>query len=306
MRANLRGWALATVSLTMVASLAACNGDGGTSDSGKDKGAKSDSAASPLHVMTAAAKKTNDAKSAKISMTITSPDQPGKITMSGAMSWDPLAMDMTMSGMQGMAGASADTPDEMRMMWLDNAMYMDMGAESAAQMNGKRWMKIDLDAMAEASGDKALTEKMTSQMRDARQSPAEQLNMMLASPKIHLVGEEKVDGVTARHYRGSMTLDEILKANKGDKNLDEAQRQKLVDSMKKQGVSGADVDVWMNGDDMPVRIDVAMDGKKGTTKVSEHLSDFGVKVAPQAPPAGETFDLAKMLAELGKSGGAGA
>lgn len=301
----MRSWALGAVSLSMAASLAACTGDDGGKPEGKAKDSKATSqqAASPLHVMTAAAKKTDDAQSAKFTMTVTAAGQPGKLSAEGAMTWgDTVAMDMTMSGVGTMAGGSGG---EFRMIRIGTTMYMDMGSENAMP-DGRHWMKMDIEATAGASGDKALQEKLTSQMQQARQSPAEQMNMMLASPKIHLVGKEKTDGVAARHYRGSMTLDEILDAQKGKKQLDATERQKLVDSMKKQGVDGADIDVWINGEDLPVRIDVAMDGKQGTTELSEHLSDYGADVSPKAPPADETFDMAKMLAEMGKPGGAGA
>lgn len=301
MRARMRSWALGAVSLSMAASLAACTGDDGGKSEGKakDSGAASQEAASPLHAVTAAAKRTDEAQSAKFTMTMSGAGQPGKITAKGAMSWgDTVAMDMTMSGGGMMAGGS---DGEFRIIRIGTTMYMDMGTENAME-DGRHWMKLDLGAAAEASGDKALQEKLTSQMQQTRQSPAEQMNMMLASPEIHLVGKEKVDGVAARHYRGSMTLDEILDAQKGKKQLDSTERQQLIDSMKKQDIDGADVDVWINGDDLPVRIDVAMDGKKGTTKLSEHLSDYGADVAPKAPPADETFDMAKMLAEMGKSG----
>lgn len=305
MRTRMRNWTLAAVSLSMAASLTACNGGDDSSQSkGKDD-ASTSQAASPLHVITAAAKKTDGAKSAKVSMTITSPEQPGKMTMQGAMSWDPLAMDMTMSGVRSMGG-SAGGPQKVRMLWVNNVMYMDMGSSAAAQQDGKKWMAIDFAALAKASGDKALAEKMTSQLQNTQQTPAQQMGMMLASPDIKFVGEEKVDGVSAKHYKGSLTMKEMLQKNKNLGTLDTEQRQKLVDNMKKQGITGADLDVWVNSDALPVRIDVAMDSKKGATEVSEHISDYGVTVSPKAPPADETFDLGKMLAEIGKSGGAGA
>lgn len=308
MRTRLRGWAVGAVTVTMAASLAACGGDDGGSSKSKgkaeDTGKTEQQAASPLHVMTAAAKKTDEAQSAKFTMTISVAGEPGKMTAKGAMSWgETPAMDMTMSGSGAMAEGMSG---EFRIIRIGSTMYMDMGAENA-MADGKRWMKIDMEAAAKASGNKALQEKLTSQMQETRQSPAEQMNMMLASPEIHLVGKEKVDGVPARHYRGSMTLDQILDAQKGKNKIDPAERQKLVDSMKKQGVDSADIDVWVNSDDLPVRIDVAMDAKEGTTKVSEHLSDYGADVSPKAPPADKTFDLQKMLQEMGAAGaGAGA
>jgi hypothetical protein len=302
-RTRLRGLALGAVSLTMAASLAACNGGG--SSSGKDQGAKAKKAASPLHVMTAAAKKTDEAKSAKVSMTITSPSQPEPVKMEGALSWDPMAMDMTVSGMQPVGGASADAPKSVRMLWVDDTMYMDLSSSAAALKDGKKWMAFDFRALAEASGNKALADKLTAQMQQTQQSPAQQMSMMLASPNIDYVGKEKVDGVTAQHYKGSMTMKEMLDKNASLKSLSADERQKLADTMRKQGLKKADLDVWVDADGMPVRIDVAMDGKQGTTKVSEHLSDYGVRVDPQAPPASETFDIGKMLADMSAGVGAG-
>ena len=67
----------------------------------------------------------------------------------------------------------------MRMIMLGNVMYMDMGADQAAQMDGKRWMKLDMQAAAAASGDQALSKSMTGGLENMNQDPAKQLALLL-------------------------------------------------------------------------------------------------------------------------------
>lgn len=258
-------------------------------------------------VVQAAYKKTAEARTAKVRMTMSmsgSADVAGTMEMSGVMGWDPTLMDMTMKMPKGMAGsgADADMPEQLRVKWLDDAMYMDLGAKAAKEMDGKRWMKMDLGAMAEASGDKQLQKQMTRGLEDMNQSPAQQLALLLDSPNLKHVGSEKVDGVEAEHYKGTLTFQDMVKSNKSLDVLTEKERKELVDQAEKSGIKGYDTEVWVDEDGFPVKMDVGMTMPQGTVKVTAHYSDYGVKAAVVAPPAAETFDFMKMMEELGAAG----
>ncbi|MFE4367350.1 hypothetical protein ACFRMN_03660 [Streptomyces sp. NPDC056835] len=281
------------VAVAVIAAVAGCQSAGGTAQS----------SSGVADVITAAFKKTSEAKSAKVRMSMSIPagtGAAGDMEMSGVMGWDPTVMDMTMDG--SALAADATAPDKIRVVWLDNAMYMDMGADAAKEMEGKRWMKIDLGAVAEASGDKALQKQLAGGLENMNQDPAQQLALLLDSPNLKHVGSEKVDGVQAEHYKGTLTLDEMMKSQGSLDVLSEKERADLLDSMKKSGLKGYDTEVWVNEDDYPVKMDVGMVTAQGEVTMTAHYSDYGAKVRVQAPPAGEIFDVAELLGKLGDAG----
>ncbi|MBX9396263.1 hypothetical protein K4749_22370 [Streptomyces sp. TRM72054] len=250
-------------------------------------------------VLTAAYEKTAEAKSAKVEMTMSMPDAMdggGEATMTGVMGWDPTVMDVTMKG--SMLATEPGAPEQVRMIWRDNVMYMDMGAESAKDMDGKRWMKLDLAAAAKASGDEAVAKQMTSGLENMNQNPAEQLALLLESPNLKHVGSEKIDGVETEHYKGTLTVKEVLETNEGLDLLKPKEREQLLENIEKSGIKGYDTEVWVNEDDLPVRMDVGMKTPQGNVDMSMKFSDYGAKAEVEVPPAGETFDLFEMLKGL--------
>lgn len=309
-------WGRVGVSLTAVAVVAGVAGcQSGDADSKKNGGSSSakdapQSRSAVTDVLTAAYEKTAAAKSAKVSMTMTMPEGVagaaggGDMEMTGVMGWDPMVMDMTMSG--SMMQAEPDAPEKIRMVWVKNAMYMDMGAEAAKDMDGKRWMKLDLAAAAEASGDPAATKELTGGMENMNQDPAQQLALLLDSPNVKHVGSEKIDGVEAQHYKGTLTVAEMLESNDSLDVLSAKERKDLLANIEKTGITGYDTEVWVNEDDYPVKMNVAMDSPDGAITMSARYSDYGAKASVQTPPAADTVDLFKMLGDLGAESGAGA
>lgn len=168
-------WKRAGVCLTaaaVVAGVAGCQG--GDSDEGgrKKAGGSAESAVQSQTEMTkvlqAAFKNTSEAKSSKVRMTMTMPAGPGgggTMEMSGVQGWDPAVMDVTVKN-SALSAAGPDAPEQTRVIMLDGVLYSDMGAEQAAEMDGKRWMKMDFGAMAEASGDPAVQKQMTGGMEN--------------------------------------------------------------------------------------------------------------------------------------------
>lgn len=310
---TMSAWGRVGVSLTavaVVAGVAGCQSD--DSDAKKKTGSSSSkdapqSRSAVTDVLTAAYEKTAAAKSAKVSMTMSMPAAAtggagGDMEMSGVMGWDPMVMDMTMSG--SAMQAEPDAPEKIRMVWVENAMYMDMGAEAAKDMDGKRWMKLDLAAAAEASGDPEATKELTGGMENMNQDPAQQLALLLDSPNVKHVGSEKVDGVEAQHYKGTLTVAEMLESNESLDVLSAKERKDLLANIEKSGIEGYDTEVWVNEDDYPVKMNVGMDSPQGEIKISARYSDYGAKASVQTPPAADTVDLFEMLGDLGAEAGA--
>ncbi|MGY0024543.1 hypothetical protein [Streptomyces sp. cg35] len=258
-------------------------------------------------VLTAAFKKTAEAKSAKVEMTMKTPaalGAGGTMKMSGTMGWDPTVMDMTMTGSALTAGGP-DAPESVRMVWQDNVMYMDMGAAAAKDMDGKRWMKMDLGAVAKQSGDEKLTRQMTGSLDSMNQDPAQQIALLLDSPNLKHVGSAEIDGAKTQHYKGKLTVDEMMAKNDSLKLLSKSERGELLKNVKKAGIKDYDTELWVNEDDLPVRMDVTMDSSQGAVDMSMRYSDYGAAVKVDVPPAGQTFDLMDMLKKIGAAAGSG-
>lgn len=303
---------VALTAVAVIAGVAGCTSDDGKKDDGAAKPAASKKAdANPAEVLTAAYKKTSGAKSAKISMKMTTPaaaaQGAGKtetVTMSGVMGWDPTAMDMTVDG--SALGAEAGAPEKVRMLMLKDVTYVDMGAAAAKQeeFDGKRWMKLDVGKLSKSAGNPASSIGTLGGLKNANQDPSQQLAMLVDSPSIKHVGPEKVDGVQAEHYRGSLTFQEMLDTNSAADTLTPKQRKDLVAAMKTAGMKTYNTDVWVNADGYPVRLDVVMDMKQGKTSISEHFSDYGTPVTATPPAAADTFDLMKMINDMAADSGA--
>lgn len=299
---GMAAWKRAGVSLTAVAvvvGVAGCqDGDGGGK---KAAGATESQTQNEMtKVLQAAFKKTSEAKSSKVRMTMSMPAGAGgggTMELSGVQGWDPAVMDVTMTG-SALAEGGPDAPDEVRMIMLDNVMYMDMGEKQAAEMDGKRWMKMDFAAIAEASGDAEVQQQMTSGLENMNQDPSKQLAMLLESPNLKHVGPEKVDGVQAQHYKGTLSFEEMVDANKSFDMLSAEQREDLIANVEKTGLKGYDTQVWVNEDNYPVKMVVGMKMAQGTMNMTAHYSDYGAEAEVQAPPAKDTFDLMEMMQEL--------
>ncbi|MFD5656623.1 LolA-like protein [Streptomyces hirsutus] len=310
---GMSAWKRASVcvaAVTVVAGVTSCQaGDGGT----KDKAAEPKvlSRGEATEVLRAAFKKTTEAKSAKVRMTMSMPASmqgmgdmagaagDGTMEMTGVQGWDPAVMDMTIKG-SDLAGLDSDAPSEIRMIMLDNVMYADMGAKQAAEMDGKRWMKLDFRAMAEEAGSKELQKQITGSLESMNQDPAQQLALLLESPNLKHVGPQKVDGVQAQHYKGTLTFEEIVKGNGSLDFLSEKEREELIANAEKSGVKGYDTEVWVNEDDYPVKMVLGMKSDEGTVDITTHYSDYGARATVEAPPAKDTVDLFEMLQGLGE------
>ncbi|MEU8550850.1 hypothetical protein AB0C81_28345 [Streptomyces roseoverticillatus] len=301
-------WKRLSVSVTAVALLAgvaACGGGekGDKAASGASaKAEKQPAAGVSAEVINAAFKKTQAAKSARFKMTMKLPglgDQPLTLRSSGVMGWDPGVVDQRMTGLPGKDG----TPAETRSLTIGTATYTDVGAEGAAKNDGKRWMKIDLAAMAKESGDDSKgLQQLLGGGRGQSQDPAKQMALLKASPNVKPVGEETVDGKKAQHYKGTLSADEAVKSNKSLDGLSEKDRQELLDTIKQAGITQYDMDVWIDSGDLPVKLVMNMDTSKGRMEISETLTDYGTPVDVQAPPADQTVDLLEKLKKMKETG----
>ncbi|MEZ0065513.1 hypothetical protein ABIA32_001509 [Streptacidiphilus sp. MAP12-20] len=233
--------------------------------------------------MSLTTKATQNYTSAHVALTekISAKGKAMDITGDGALSWKPLAMDMTMKSTQ----FSQLGTDSVHMMMSGTTMYMNVGASGAAQMGGKHWMKMDFTALGAAG--KAMATQMN---KSSGNDPATQIKLFTQSPDIHRVGQETVDGVQATHYSGTVDISKL--AANGDENL-----KSVVQQDTQLGVTSMSLDLWVDGQNRPVRIHQST---PSTASVSidatvdySNYSATPVTITP--PPASDTVDFATLM-----------
>lgn len=291
--------AVLTTALLCTTAVACSSGDSGEKKSGG-------SLSTAAKALTAAFKETSESKSAKVDMTMKMPfaQGGGDLTMAGVVGWKPSVMDVTLKGPAlGDEEETPGTPDKSRLVQRDGVMYMDMGSTTASGMEGKRWLKMDTKALAEyarESGDLSPKTMLDLSLENTNHDPAQQIALLLESPDLKHVGTRKIDGAETDHYKGKLTVAGILKTNDALADLDKEERDQLLKSMKKAGVKAYDIEVWVNGDDLPARMDVSMKIEQGAIDVSTKYSDYGTEVKAEVPKPSETLDLLEAIKRLDK------
>ncbi|MFD4244740.1 hypothetical protein ACFWP3_24565 [Streptomyces sp. NPDC058525] len=191
--------------------LTACGGDKAGAGDGKATGAK---APTPVEVVKASYLKTVPAKFATMDMSITGSD--GKTEqITGTKGWYPAA-----TGIKDQTGGGGD----------QILIGDDIYTHSDKPVQGKSWMKMNLNKDG----------KPRYRLND---DPAEYLALLLGQDKLTLVGAEQPDGVEARHFKGSFTNADLLKADETTKVMEEANRQYLREAVK--DVTSLEVDLWI-------------------------------------------------------------
>jgi hypothetical protein len=279
----------AAATVLAVAGLAACGSKTATNNASHLDGGTASSKSVPMatvaDAMAQSTKATSQYTSVKMKMSekVHAQGQDISVSGSGAMSWKPVAMDMTMTMPQIAEQLGGD--GSMRMMMSGTTMYMNMGDAAAAKSGGKHWTKMDLSA-AGASGQ-ALAGQMNS---NAGNDPSTQLKLFTSSTDINRVGQETVDGVQTTHYSG--TIDTAKLAAAQDQSL-----KSLLAASSKLGLSTLNVDLWVNAQNLPVRIHESTPSTGSTQfDVLADYTDYSANpVTITPPPADDTTDLSALL-----------
>lgn len=160
--------------------------------------------------------------------------------------------------------------------------------------DGKRWIKADLVAIAKQLGFDV--EGLGAAMNP---SPAAQLRAFESLKGFKEIGKEEVDGVETRHFRGSFTLREFIRAlPAAQRDAAEKAMERLDQLLKDDGLDQKQQhEIWIDEDGIarqwrvqsPLPAPPGM--AEGQMTMSFKLSDFGVDVDVDAPDASETFEL---------------
>ncbi|WP_374775381.1 hypothetical protein OG756_23355 [Streptomyces sp. NBC_01310] len=256
----------------LMGGLTACGGgNAGTGDEGKTDGGKTAQAGqTPADAVKASYLKTVPAKFATMDMTITgSSGKPERIT--GTKGWYPAT-----TAIRDQAEGRGD----------QILIGDDIYTHSDKPVQGKSWMKMNLN-------------KDGTPRHRLNDDPAEYLALLLGQDKLALVGAEQPDGVEARHFKGSFTNADLVKADEATKVMEAANRQHLREAVK--DVTSLEVDLWIGKDGYPVRVDTVRTIGDGTTTVSAKFSGYGTAQPVVAPPADQVADFDAVMKGIEES-----
>lgn len=232
----------------------------------------------------ASLQKTERAKSASFTMEGTTGEE--KVNAGGAIDY---------SG-QPKAEFTMDDPENgpTLVRLIGTAFYYQVPEKDRAEMDGKKWMKLDFaEAVKLGGGDAsstAMVDELTRQMR--QMDPVVQVKTVLDAGELKVVGEETIGGARTVHYSGALPIAVYLK------QVAEKARPIIAEVFRKAGITAVQVDLWVDENYQPRRAR-SVAGKMDITMT---YSDYGKPVNVVVPPANETADLVKMLQELRSAG----
>ncbi|MEU7917211.1 hypothetical protein ACGFIP_15550 [Micromonospora zamorensis] len=218
------------------------------------------------------AEATNKSDSVTVSMTGTAGGE--KVEMRGVIDLgDPVKAEMTVKDPKG-------APTVVRM--VGAVVYVEIPAADRAEMNGKRWMKMDLSAAGEQAGM-----NFGKQFEDI--DPTKQVKTLLATEGTKVVGQETVNGAATVHYTVNTPLATHLE------QVDAKLRAGVEQQMTKMGVKEITTDLWVDEQYRPRRAALKM-GPLGDLMMD--YTDYGKPVTVETPPTADTLDFAEMLKGL--------
>lgn len=271
-------------------------------------GSETDSAAR-IRLIAATADKTSAATTAHMVMSTSfeggSAGSSRTIEMDGAVDMRTGDASFRMSG--DAFGVLQGKDAEIRI--VDGVMYMGSEGLAAADpsLQGKEWIKFDMEALAAKLGTD-VTSKAASNFD--RPDPAATLAMLRGvSGEVDEVGHEKLRGVDTTHYRIEIDPKKALDTVDG---LPDGQRDTARKAIEKLGDAKFPADVWIDAEGRLRKMSMTLDSGKldlgksvpgARATVTYELYDFGTPVKVTAPPPDKVLDISEMFSALGDAFG---
>jgi hypothetical protein len=245
--------------------------------------------ADPAEVLTAAATKTQDAKSSKMAIDISVAGQTSaeqvRITGEGAFDYagrkGNLALQLPLSG----EGGPLTRIDSVI---VGDVVYQHFPAELGANLpTGKTWIKLDLKQLGDSNVAQGQSSDPTQALRFLRG----------VSGEVTEVGKENIRGEETTHYKATLDLRKAAEESGKD-------RASIDELIKQLGASTIPADIWIDEDGrmrrMRYEVDVkgaaaAQQGGQAKVAVGLELFEFGTEVKVTPPPADQVADASGLL-----------
>ncbi|WP_369362171.1 hypothetical protein AB5L52_00230 [Streptomyces sp. CG4] len=164
-----------------------------------------------------------------------------------------------------------------------DAVYLKVPAQKVATMRGKHWIKEPLALIAsQGAAGKASTDQLK------QVNPALAARMLIASGNLRKVGQETVRGTNATHFTGTLDTTKLIASRQG-LTLDDVKF--LKKQLAAQGVAEAHIDLWVNGENLPVEAQEQMETNAAKLTSTAYFSHYGLVVNLSVPDASDTYTL---------------
>ena len=236
-----------------------------------------------------AAAKTAAAGSARVATEVRVAD-PGRgqtrFTGNGAFDFEQRKGEMTLKLVEGDAGAFAG---ESKAIFANTSVYYRVPPGALA--GGARWIRLDLQNIADATGV-----DFGPLVQGSQADPSQYLLWLSAlGPDVTRIGEEEIRGVPTTRYRAVVDLNLLEgQAPPGKEAEWSAYVQTLRDRI---GLDFIPVEVWVDEDGLVRRLyhEYGFAAEGTSAVVTTELFDFGVDVNAKAPPPGQVAALNDLI-----------
>jgi hypothetical protein len=173
---------------------------------------------------------------------------------------------------------------EVTMRFVDDAFYVKLPEELEP---GKSWLKID------TNGSDPLSKALGSAVKQMKENgdPSQTLKLLEGAGEITATRSEPLNGKDTTHYTLTVDVKKLI-AKQTD-----ADQKKALEEATKAGVQNFPVDVWLDAENLPVRIALNIPFTDPTSQKTEQVkmsidyTDWGKPVDVTAPPASEVATL---------------
>jgi hypothetical protein len=168
-----------------------------------------------------------------------------------------------------------------------DGLVMFMRSSMFQQFAADKWLKLDLEALADKEGI-----DLGAIMNANQADPNQTLRMLMASSGARAAGSERVRGVRTTRYAFRVDLDRLAEENK-------ELRESLDQVIRVTGVKSYPAQAWIDAQGRVRRIKIEMSlavpQGKATMTMTEDLYDFGVRATIFPPPDDQVVDLSALL-----------
>jgi hypothetical protein len=234
-------------------------------------------------VITEAAAKTAEVKTARVAtlVRVVEPGGQQRFGGQGRFDFDRRAGQMTLRLIEGDGSGFGSATA----VFVDSSVYYRLPVSALA--GGKRWIKLDLQDVADAS-----SLDFGPLVQGSQADPTQYLLWLSAlGPGITKIGEEDVRGVPTSRYRATVDLNALeAQAPPGKEDEWAAYVQTLRDRL---GLASIPVEVWVDKEGLIRRFnhEYGFSAEGTTAVVTTELFDFGAPVDVTAPPPDQVVSM---------------
>lgn len=166
-------------------------------------------------------------------------------------------------------------------------LYMGSDSLTAGLPGGKRWVKLDLEALGRQQG----VDLGQLQQLGGGSDPTQWLTYLKQTGGIENLGREDVNGVATTHYRATIDFDKVAE-NAGESAASVRQLEQLT------GRKTLPSDIWIDGDGRVRRQAIDYSASQPVEmhiQLTVDYERFGVPVDMHAPDASDTTDLTDLV-----------